>query len=258
MISRGPKTWSETMTVDVVTFGCRLNAYESEVIRRQAAAADLADTIVVNTCAVTAEAVRQSRQSIRKLKRERPQARIVVTGCAAQTTPAAFADMPEVALVLGNQEKIAPRSGAHARTALEQAPVAAEDKISVDDIMTVKESAAHLVDGLEGRARAFVQVQNGCDHRCTFCIIPYGRGNSRSVPMGEVVMQVRRLCARGYREIVLTGVDLTSYGSSLPGVAQARHPGAADPEARAGARAAAPLLDQFGRGRPRAARCLRQ
>jgi threonylcarbamoyladenosine tRNA methylthiotransferase MtaB len=205
------------MTVDVVTFGCRLNAYESEVIRRQAAAADLADTIVINTCAVTAEAVRQSRQSIRKLKRERPQARIVVTGCAAQTAPAAFADMPEVALVLGNQEKMRAEVWRAARTALEQAPVAAEEKISVDDIMTVKETAVHLVDGLEGRARAFVQVQNGCDHRCTFCIIPYGRGNSRSVPMGEVAMQVRRLRARGYREIVLTGVDLTGYGSSLPG-----------------------------------------
>ena len=205
------------MTVDVVTLGCRLNAYESEVIRRQAAAAELTDTIVINTCAVTAEAVRQSRQSIRKLKRERPRARIVVTGCAAQTTPAAFAEMPEVALVLGNAEKMRSEVWRAARTALEQAPVAAEEKISVGDIMTVKETAAHLVDGVEGRARAFVQVQNGCDHRCTFCIIPYGRGNSRSVPMGEVVMQVRRLRARGHREIVLTGVDLTSYGSRLPG-----------------------------------------
>jgi len=207
------------MSVDVVTFGCRLNAYESEVIRRAAAAAGVTDTVVVNTCAVTAEAVRQSRQSIRKLKRERPDARIVVTGCAAQTEPKAFAAMPEVALVLGNEEKLSGEVWRNQREVLEQGPfgITAEEKISVNDIMGVKETAAHLVDGLEGRARAFVQVQNGCDHRCTFCIIPYGRGNARSVPMGEVVAQVRSLCARGYREVVLTGVDLTSYGSNLPG-----------------------------------------
>jgi threonylcarbamoyladenosine tRNA methylthiotransferase MtaB len=205
------------MSVDVVTFGCRLNAYESEVIRGHAAAAGLTDTVVVNTCAVTAEAVRQSRQAIRKLKRERPHARIVVTGCAAQTAPLAFAAMPEVALVLGNEEKLSAEFWRARRGVPEREPVAAEDKVSVNDIMAVKETAAHLVDGLEGRARAFVQVQNGCDHRCTFCIIPYGRGNSRSVPMGEVVSQVRRLCAGGFREIVLTGVDLTSYGAGLPG-----------------------------------------
>jgi threonylcarbamoyladenosine tRNA methylthiotransferase MtaB len=207
------------MTVDVVTFGCRLNAYEAEVIRRQAQAAGLADTVVVNTCAVTAEAVRQSRQAIRRLKRERPDARIVVTGCAAQTEPGTFAGMPEVALVLGNEEKVSADAWqAHRETlARTSAGLPREAKVAVNDIMAVKETAAHLVDGFEGRARAFVQVQNGCDHRCTFCIIPYGRGNSRSVPMGEVVAQVRSLCARGYREIVLTGVDLTSYGGGLPG-----------------------------------------
>jgi threonylcarbamoyladenosine tRNA methylthiotransferase MtaB len=205
------------MTVDVVTFGCRLNVYESEVIRRQAQAAGLADTVVVNTCAVTAEAVRQSRQAIRRLKRERPQARIVVTGCAAQTEPKTFAAMPEVALVLGNEEKLSAEVWRRQRDAPALAPLAAEEKIAVNDIMAVTEIAAHLVDGFEGLARAFVQVQNGCDHRCTFCIIPFGRGNARSVPMGEVVGEVRRLCERGYREVVLTGVDLTSYGSNLPG-----------------------------------------
>ena len=207
------------MSVDVVTFGCRLNAYEAEVIRRQAQAAGLADAVVVNTCAVTAEAVRQSRQAIRKLKREHPDAPIVVTGCAAQTEPKTFAHMPEVALVLGNEEKISAQAWRQHRDVLTRASfgVAAEEKIAVNDIMAVRETAAHLIDGLEGRSRAFVQVQNGCDHRCTFCIIPYGRGNSRSVPMGEAVAQVRRLCARGYHEIVLTGVDLTSYGGNLPG-----------------------------------------
>jgi len=207
------------MSVDVVTFGCRLNAYEAEVIRRQAQAAGLADAVVVNTCAVTAEAVRQSRQAIRKLKREYPDAPIVVTGCAAQTEPKTFAHMPEVALVLGNEEKISAQAWRQHRDVLARASfgVAAEEKIAVNDIMAVRETAAHLIDGLEGRSRAFVQVQNGCDHRCTFCIIPFGRGNSRSVPMGEAVAQVRRLCARGYHEIVLTGVDLTSYGGNLPG-----------------------------------------
>ena len=207
------------MTVDVVTLGCRLNACESEVIRRQAQAAGLTDTVVVNTCAVTAQAVRQSRQAIRRLKRERPDARIVVTGCAAQTEPKTFADMPEVALVLGNQEKISAETWGAQRDRLAAAPfgLAGDEKVAVNDIMAVTATAAHLVDGLVGHTRAFVQVQNGCDHRCTFCIIPYGRGNSRSVPMGEVVAQARRLCARGYREVVLTGVDLTSYGSNLPG-----------------------------------------
>jgi threonylcarbamoyladenosine tRNA methylthiotransferase MtaB len=208
------------MTVEVVTFGCRLNAYEAEVIRAQAQTAGLADTVVVNTCAVTAEAVRQSRQAIRRLKRERPHARIVVTGCAAQTEPRTFAGMPEVALVLGNEEKLSPDVWRAQRAILARAApdLSAEAKVAVDDIMAVKETAAHLVDGFEGRARAFVQVQNGCDHRCTFCIIPYGRGNSRSVPMGAIVEQVRSLCARGYCEVVLTGVDLTSYGADLPGV----------------------------------------
>jgi len=207
------------MSVDVVTFGCRLNAYEAQVIRRQAQTAGLADVIVVNTCAVTAEAVRQSRQAIRKLKREHPDAAIVVTGCAAQTEPKTFAHMPEVALVLGNEEKISAQAWRQHRNVLAPASfgLAAEEKIAVNDIMAVRETAAHLIDGLEGRSRAFVQVQNGCDHRCTFCIIPYGRGNSRSVPMGEAVAQVRKLCARGYREVVLTGVDLTSYGGNLPG-----------------------------------------
>jgi threonylcarbamoyladenosine tRNA methylthiotransferase MtaB len=207
------------MSVEVVTFGCRLNAYESEVIRREADAAGLADAVVVNTCAVTAEAVRQARQAIRKRKREQPDARIVVTGCAAQTEPQTFAAMPEVALVLGNEQKLSAEAWRAQRDALARVPFGLDrdEKVAVNDIMAVRQTAAHLVDGLDGRARAFVQVQNGCDHRCTFCIIPYGRGNSRSVPMGEVVAQVRRLTERGYREAVLTGVDLTSYGSNLPG-----------------------------------------
>jgi threonylcarbamoyladenosine tRNA methylthiotransferase MtaB len=202
------------MGVDVVTFGCRLNAAESEVIRREAERAGYRDTIVVNTCAVTAEAVRQARQRIRALRRERPQAKIVVTGCAAQTEPQTFAAMAEADLVLGNAEKLDGAAWQRARAALslDDAP-----KAIVNDIMAVKETAAHLVDTFEGRARAFVQVQNGCDHRCTFCIIPYGRGNSRSVPMGAVVEDVRRLVANGYREIVLTGVDITAYGADLPG-----------------------------------------
>jgi threonylcarbamoyladenosine tRNA methylthiotransferase MtaB len=203
------------MGVDVVTFGCRLNTYESEVIRREASAAGL-DGVVVNTCAVTAEAVRQARQAIRRLKRERPQARIIVTGCAAQTEPAAFAAMQEVDRVLGNAEKLDPLAWVATGAALGFG-VAAEEKIAVNDIMSVRETALHLIDGIEGRARAFVQVQNGCDHRCTFCIIPFGRGNSRSVPMGEVVAQVRHLVERGTREVVLTGVDITSYGTNLPG-----------------------------------------
>ena len=207
------------MSVDVVTFGCRLNAYEAEVIRRQAQAAGVVDAVVVNTCAVTAEAVRQSRQTIRRLKRERPAVRIVVTGCAAQTEPKSFSDMPEVALVLGNEEMVSAQAWRAHRDVLARAPLglADEDKVAVNDIMAVRETAVHLVDGLEGRVRAFVQVQNGCDHRCTFCIIPSGRGNSRSVAMGEVVAQVRRLRQRGYREVVLTGVDLTGYGTNLPG-----------------------------------------
>ena len=194
--------------VDIVTFGCRLNAYESEVIRARAAEDGLSDAIVFNTCAVTNEAVRQARQAIRKARRERPGARVIVTGCAAQIDPAAFAAMDEVDLVLGNAEKSA--AGAYADQP-------AEGKVRVNDIMSVRETAGHLIDGLKDRARAYVEVQNGCDHRCTFCIIPYGRGNSRSAPAGEVVEQVRRLAAEGYREVVLTGVDVTSWGADLPG-----------------------------------------
>jgi threonylcarbamoyladenosine tRNA methylthiotransferase MtaB len=206
------------MSVDVLTFGCRLNAYESEVIRRNAEAAGLADTVIINTCAVTAEAERQARQAIRRAKRERPHSRIVVTGCAAQIAPARYAAMTEVDRVIGNDAKMDRAAWVMAREALGGPDFGvAEAKIAVNDIMSVKETAAHLIEGLDGRARAYVQVQNGCDHRCTFCIIPYGRGNSRSVPMGEVVTQVRRLAENGYREVVLTGVDLTSYGADLPG-----------------------------------------
>ena len=207
------------MSVEVVTFGCRLNAYKSEVIRREATAVGIGGTVVVNTCAVTAEAVRQARQAIRRLRRERPGVPIVVTGCAAQTEPETFANMPEVTLVLGNDEKISGRAWHRHRDVLAQSPhdLAADRKMAVGDIMAVTATTAHLVDGLEGRVRAFVRVQNGCDHRCTFCIIPHGRGNSRSVPMGEAVGEVRQLVERGYREVVLTGVDLTGYGSGLPG-----------------------------------------
>ncbi|EHQ99860.1 tRNA (N(6)-L-threonylcarbamoyladenosine(37)-C(2))-methylthiotransferase MtaB [Bradyrhizobium sp. WSM471] len=203
------------MTVDIVTFGCRLNAFEAEVIRREAEGAGLSDTIVINSCAVTNEAVAQARQSIRKLKRERPGARIVVTGCAAQTQTGMFAEMAEVDRVVGNDDKMRSSAWREARAAFD---LGASEKIAVSDIMAVKEMAPHLIDGFaSGLPRVFVQVQNGCDHRCTFCIIPYGRGNSRSVPMGAVVDQVRALAARGHAEIVLTGVDLTSYGADLPG-----------------------------------------
>ncbi|WP_315836701.1 tRNA (N(6)-L-threonylcarbamoyladenosine(37)-C(2))-methylthiotransferase MtaB [Bradyrhizobium prioriisuperbiae] len=209
------------MSVDVVTFGCRLNAFESEVIRREAEGAGLADTVVVNTCAVTNEAVAQARQSIRKLRRERPEARIVVTGCAAQTQGPMFAAMDEVDRVLGNDDKMQSAAWRATRAAFDAAPAFGIDstqKIAVSDIMAVTEMAPHLVEGFgAGQPRAFVQVQNGCDHRCTFCIIPYGRGNSRSVPMGVVVDQVRALVEAGHAEIVLTGVDLTSYGADLPG-----------------------------------------
>lgn len=207
------------MSVDIVTFGCRLNTHESEIMRRKASEAGLADAVVVNTCAVTAEAVRQARQTIRKLRRERPGARIVVTGCAAQTEPATFAAMPEVDRVVGNTEKFDLSAWADTRRAFDEGAfgIGAEEKIVVNDIMAARETALHLIDGIEGHTRATVQIQNGCDHRCTFCIIPYGRGNSRSVPMGEIVTQVRRLVENGYREIVLTGVDITSYGQHLPG-----------------------------------------
>ncbi|MEY9125718.1 tRNA (N(6)-L-threonylcarbamoyladenosine(37)-C(2))-methylthiotransferase MtaB [Bradyrhizobium yuanmingense] len=203
------------MAVDIVTFGCRLNAFEAEVIRSKAEAAGLSDTIVINSCAVTNEAVAQARQSIRKLKRERPEARIVVTGCAAQTQAAMFAGMAEVDRVVGNDDKMRGAAWRETRHAFD---LGASEKIAVSDIMAVKEMAPHLVDGYaSGLPRVFVQVQNGCDHRCTFCIIPFGRGNSRSVPMGAVVDQVRTLVERGHAEIVLTGVDLTSYGADLPG-----------------------------------------
>ena len=194
------------MTLEVVTFGCRLNAYESEAIKDRAREAQLRDAVVINTCAVTAEAVRQSRQAIRKLKREQPDRRIIVTGCAAQTEPQTYAAMPEVDRVLGNAEKLAAESYA-----------GFDDKIRVADIMGLRENTSPMVDHFEGRTRAFLSVQNGCDHRCTFCIIPYGRGPSRSVPMGAVVAQARRVVEQGFAEIVLTGVDLTSYGADLPG-----------------------------------------
>ncbi len=203
------------MSVEVVTFGCRLNAFESEVIARAAAHAGLDRTIVINSCAVTNEAVAQARQSIRRLKRERPDARVVVTGCAAQTQSQMFAGMAEVDRVIGNNDKMRAAAWREARAAFE---VGAGEKIAVSDIMTVREMAPPVVAGFKnGLPRAVVQVQNGCDHRCTFCIIPYGRGNSRSVPVGAVVDQVRTLAARGHAEIVLTGVDLTSYGADLPG-----------------------------------------
>ena len=196
-------------SVDILTLGCRLNAYESEVMRGHAQAAGVEDAVIVNTCAVTAEAVRQARQAIRRARRERPNASIIVTGCAAQIDPASFAEMPEVTRVIGNAEKM--KAETFAGMGITDTP-----RVQVNDIMSVRETAAHLVDGLDGRARAFVQVQTGCDHRCTFCIIPYGRGNSRSVPAGEVVDQVKRLVATGHYEIVLTGVDLTSWGADLP------------------------------------------
>ncbi len=193
--------------VEIVTFGCRLNAYESEAIR--AHAAGLADAIIFNTCAVTAEAVRQSRQQIRRTRRERPEAKIIVTGCAAQTEPGTYAAMPEVDLVLGNREKLEAASYA-------DFGIGASERVRVNDIMGVTQMAGAFLESFEGHTRAFLQVQNGCDHRCTFCIIPYGRGNSRSVPMGAVVAEAQRLVEAGYAEIVLTGVDLTAYGADLP------------------------------------------
>jgi threonylcarbamoyladenosine tRNA methylthiotransferase MtaB len=206
------------MTVEVVTFGCRLNTFESEVIRREAEGAGLHNTIVVNTCAVTNEAVAQARQTIRKLRRDKPGARIVVTGCAAQTQTVMFAEMTEVDRVLGNDDKMRGGAWRDTRAAFEMAFDVPHEKLAVSDIMAVTEMAPHLAAGFQsGMPRVFVQVQNGCDHRCTFCIIPYGRGNSRSVAMGAVVDQVRALTEAGHAEIVLTGVDLTSYGADLPG-----------------------------------------
>jgi len=242
------------MTIDVVTFGCRLNAYESEVIRGHALESGMEDAVIFNTCAVTSEAERQARQAIRRMRRERPDARIIVTGCSAQIRPESYAAMEEVDAVLGNEEKLNSESYNLSRSRvflslrerLGEGPVAQTElvaphpgplpegegilsaglgqtinwgeKIRVNDIMSVKETAAHMVTGAGNPARAFVQVQNGCDHRCTFCIIPYGRGNSRSVPVGEIVAQARLLVEKGYKEIVLTGVDISDYGKDLPGV----------------------------------------
>ena len=217
-------------SLDILTLGCRLNTYESEVMRQHARAAGLSDAVIINTCAVTGEAVRQARQAIRRAARTRPGAAIIVTGCAAQIDPQTFARMPEVSFVLGNEEKMKAETfsslGASLHASVDASgnacggatPAMHESaaRVQVNDIMSVRETAAHLVDGLSGRARAFVQVQTGCDHRCTFCVIPFGRGNARSVPAGEVVSQVRRLVETGHYEIVLTGVDLTSWGGDLP------------------------------------------
>ncbi len=210
----------------VYNFGCRLNSYEGEVIREQANKAGLDGALIFNSCAVTAEAERQVKQAIRRARKENPEAKIIVTGCGAQIHPKDYAAMPEVDAVLGNEEKLKAASYLSLRGAEGDAAIQSgllryarndDEKILVNDIMSVKETASHMVASFDGRARAFVQVQNGCNHRCTFCIIPYGRGNSRSVPMGEVVSQVRRLVEQGYHEIVLTGVDISDYGKDLPG-----------------------------------------
>jgi threonylcarbamoyladenosine tRNA methylthiotransferase MtaB len=192
--------------LDVITFGCRLNAFESEVIRRQAAAAGLADAVIVNTCAVTAEAERQARQAIRRARREHPGARVIVTGCAAQIAPERYAALPEVDQVLGNREKLSAES---------YAPGGA--RLAVGSIAAAPALAPPPIDGFDGRARAFLQIQQGCDHRCTFCVIPLGRGDNRSLPIGAVVAQARRLVAQGYRELLLTGVDICGFGGDLPG-----------------------------------------
>ena len=194
------------------TLGCRLNAYETEAMKELAAAAGVDNAVVINTCAVTAEAVRKAKQEIRRLARENPGAPVIVTGCAAQTEPETFAAMPEVTKVVGNTEKMQADTWASLRV---PDLIGTTERVQVDDIMSVKETAGHLIDGF-GRHRAYVQVQNGCDHRCTFCIIPFGRGNSRSVPAGVVVEQIKRLVGRGFHEVVLTGVDLTSWGADLP------------------------------------------
>ena len=196
------------------TLGCRLNAYETEAMKELAATAGLERAVIVNTCAVTAEAVRKAKQEIRRLRRENPDATLIVTGCAAQTEPETFAAMPEVSRVIGNSEKM--QAATWAGLAVPDL-IGATERVQVDDIMSVRETAGHLIDGF-GRHRAYVQVQNGCDHRCTFCIIPFGRGNSRSVPAGVVVDQIKRLVDKGFLEVVLTGVDLTSWGADLPGL----------------------------------------
>ncbi|MEB3702870.1 Threonylcarbamoyladenosine tRNA methylthiotransferase MtaB [Candidatus Bealeia paramacronuclearis] len=195
------------MTNEIITFGCRLNSYESEVMREQALKVGLENAVIINTCAVTTEAERQARQTIRKIRRENPSVKIIVTGCAAQISPEKFAEMPEVDRVLGNHEKM------HSHFFMPEL----EERVLVNDIMSIKETAEHLISGFDGKARAFIQVQNGCDHRCTFCTIPYGRGNSRSVPLGAIVGQVQKLVEEDYQEVVLTGVDITSYGPDLPG-----------------------------------------
>jgi threonylcarbamoyladenosine tRNA methylthiotransferase MtaB len=195
------------------TLGCRLNAYETEAMKQLADAAGITDAVIVNTCAVTAEAVAKARKEIRRLRRDNPQARLIVTGCAAQIDPNSFAAMAEVDVVLGNTEKMSPEAWQR----LAPDFTGETERVMVNDIMSVTETAAHLIDGFGTRSRAYVQVQNGCDHRCTFCIIPFGRGNSRSVPAGVVVDQIKRLVQEGYHEVVLTGVDLTSWGGDLPG-----------------------------------------
>lgn len=194
---------------EILTFGCRLNTYESEIIRDHTTAAGIDDVVVVNTCAVTAEAERQARQAIRRARKSKPDAWIVVTGCAAQINPDQYAAMNEVDTVLGNEEKLQADSWFNLKNS--------ESKVHVNDIMSITETANHFINGFEERSRAFVQVQQGCDHRCTFCIIPFGRGPSRSTPVGEIVRQARSLVENGYKEIVLTGVDLTDYGKDLPG-----------------------------------------
>ena len=199
-------------TPQVITFGCRLNSFETEIIRDQAQKAGLSNTFVFNTCAVTSEAQRQARQAIRRTRRENPDANIIVTGCAAQVDASSFSTMDEVNLVLGNEEKLNAKHYAPADFGLSD-----EEKIRVNDIMSVRETAPQLIDGFGDKVRAFVQIQNGCDHRCTFCIIPFGRGNSRSVGAGEVVRQIERLVDNGYKEVVLTGVDITAWGGDLPG-----------------------------------------
>ncbi|WP_428927483.1 tRNA (N(6)-L-threonylcarbamoyladenosine(37)-C(2))-methylthiotransferase MtaB [Marinibacterium sp. SX1] len=199
------------------TLGCRLNAYETEAMKALAEEAGVSNAVVVNTCAVTSEAVRKARQEIRRLRRENPGAHLIVTGCAAQTEPETFAAMAEVDSVIGNTEKMTPDTWKGMAAGMAGDFIGETEKVQVDDIMSVTETAGHLIDGFGTRARAYVQVQNGCDHRCTFCIIPYGRGNSRSVPAGVIVDQIKRLVQKGYNEIVLTGVDLTSWGADLPG-----------------------------------------
>ncbi len=201
-------------TPKFMTQGCRLNAYETEAMKELANAAGLKDVVVVNTCAVTAEAVRKSKQEIRKLRRDNPSSQMIVTGCAAQIEPKTFSEMSEVDLVVGNTEKM--NSDTWSEISNKPDFVGKTEKVMVDDIMSVKNTAGHLIDGFGTRSRAYVQVQNGCDHRCTFCIIPYGRGNSRSVPAGVVVDQIKRLVDTGYNEVVLTGVDITSWGADLP------------------------------------------